>query len=343
MIIMGLMVHQSYTAETTSGCIAKTMLTELGLDGLDAAVTITDPTYCTSTFTSGRCIAEGSIKTVIETYQTEFTAYNAGFETINDMFDTFFGKIGETWDKIVAAVSTPDPKTLTWKDEMAQCVKKASDTKDKCYKSYDTIRQGFLCLVASGVGKANIKEETKKITVTTSEAALQVVPDCIDIAACICMYFKGGTEAKLDAKQTPDQVSLCTNVSKYEDCVLKGGTAASCMTVGEKKKIFPLMFSPLNNIMFPKVPDIESIKEKLGSWYESSKAKIFDWLNITKDDATTPAARILENATEVKFTFATEGFDLKVAGEKSLVPTKSIALTKIWGMVTLLVVFLKIA
>ena len=317
--------------ETTGSCLANDVLTGLGLTGATMEP-ITDPTYCTEVYaTPGRCITADTIKEYIEAKQTKFTEYNAGFVEIDDQFNTFFGNIGsslaELWAKITDSTSEK-----SWKDKMGEVTKKAEDSVNKCFMSYNQITHGASCFLSSGLAGQKAAVADKKITIDATDSVLQVVGDCIDVISAICLFWKGGDEAKVDTSQTEDQKKLCQEHQDYQKCITDGGAADSCLNE-RKEKIFELMYSYNSNKWIPDATNVKSVADKVLAWFSDAKDKIFSWFKSTDEANTsettteTTTARLLAEDYEIVFKIvASDGADIWKIGGASGVTIKGVAI-----------------
>ena len=345
-VFFALIASQLNCDGTVTGCLDKAVLAKVGMVGTDEAKKETAPKHCKALYTeSGSCVAEGDIATVIESYQTEFSTANAAFKNIADIFDTFFGNIGESlsglWDKVSGA--SAEDKKKTWKEEMAAQVKKANDTKDVCFKNFNTYQHGLSCLLSSAKAAERTTVTDALLTVKSDNTVLSLVTDCMDVMATVCMFFKGGKEAEVESKESQDQTNICAKVNEYEGCMEASGTLSSCLTAANKEAIFKMMFKPYKNALFPKVADVESYKDKVLGFFGDMKDKVFSWTKSTKDaNPDTPAARILEGTVDVTFTFAEDGQNMKKDGEDSGVEVKASSIQSVTVMIFAMACYLRI-
>jgi L-rhamnose mutarotase len=323
----------AFTEETTSTCLADAKLTEFGLTGATMEA-VESPTYCTDVYKSpGRCVTADSIKAYIEEKQNKFTEYNAGYGQIDEDYNTFFGNIGsklsELWDNI-----TNSESEKTWKDKMAEVTKAAEDNADKCFMSYNQVTHGVACFLSSGIAGQKSAVADKKVTIDATDSIQQVVTDCMDVVSAICMFFKGGEEAKLDTAQTDIQKTLCTEHNAYHECVSDGGSADSCMTSARKEALFNAIYSFTGNKWMPDPTKVKGVTDKILEWFDSAKEKVFSWFKPTEETAS--AGRLLEEGSTIEFKFTSDGQDLWVMGGNSGVERKNVSSLK-WGIVAAMV------
>lgn len=320
------------TEGATDSCVAEATLKEFGFEP-KALEVVESPTYCTDVFkTPGRCITADTIKAFIEKKETENTTAHNGFVQIDKDFNTFFGNIGSTfsdlWDKI-----TSNEAEKTWKDKMAEVTKKATDSVNKCFMSYNQVTHGVSCFLASGAAGQKTSIAAKKVTINATNSIHQVVTDCLDTLSAICLFFKGGEEAKLDTAQSADQKTLCTEHSDYQKCMIDGGNTTSCMTDARKEKIFNLMYSFTANKWMPDATKVSSVTDTIVKWFEGAKDKVFSWFKPTEGTA----ARILEEVASVEFKIVTEnGADLWAIGGKSGLEKKGVNVYA-WAIVSVMI------
>jgi hypothetical protein len=363
----------------TDSCLDSETLTKLGFTGA-ALEKVSEPTFCTDVYADpGRCITANTYEAAVNKYQDEFTTHNMGYGTLVEMFDTFFGNIGESlsnlWDKVSGG-----SEEKTWKEKMAEEVKKAQDAHDECFMGYNQVMMGVSCLLTSGKAKqlAEVNGETIKITAT--KTMLDVVETCMPVISAVCLYFKGGEEATdLTTPQTDDQKALCALHNTYEKCKSDGGNDTTCLDDSVRESFFEKMYQPYKNIWFPKVADVQGVTDKLLAWFDSAKDKVFSWFGSTKDSTTenstdsnstndntttntndntttntndntttntndntttnTDSTRILESTMTINFKIDTEGADLWAMGSKSGVTRKFTEIFS-FGIMSMLVGFL---
>jgi len=344
---------------TTDSCLDSDTLTKLGFTSATLEK-VSEPSFCTDVYADpGRCITADTYETVVNKYQDEFTTHNMGYGTLVEMFDTFFGNIGESlsnlWDKVTGSTEEP-----TWKEKMAEEVKKAQDAHDDCFMGYNQVMMGVSCLLTSGKATqlAEVNGETIKITATKS--MLDIVETCMPVISAVCLYFKGGEEATdLTTPQTDEQKKLCEHHNTYEKCKKDGGNDTTCLDDSVREKFFEQMFQPYKNIWFPKVADVEGVTDKLLAWFEGAKDKVFSWFDKTEETSTdsssstdtssntdssttntdTSSARILESTVTINFKIDTAGADLWAMGSKSGVTRKFTEIFS-FGIMSMLVGFL---
>lgn len=323
---------------TVASCLSKDTLGKLGFTAADSIEKVSSPTYCTDVYADpGRCIAADTIKAYIEKKQDEFTAWNAGYVKLTEMFDTFFGNIGETLSKIWASI-TNEKKEKTWKEQMADLVKKSKETHDKCFKTHNQIMHGLSCMLSSAKAGQLLKVETSELEVNVSKTSLQVVVDCMPVIAAICMYYKGGEDAKLDIPQTDTQKEVCVKHQEYEKCMSgDSGTETTCLDDSKKEEIFKKMYNPYSNEWMPSVTDVEKFSDKMLEWLKNAKNTVFSWFK--SSDSTT--ARILESTMKVKFKISESGYDCYGSGTKSGVPVKGIRLYSLGIVASLIALIIR--
>ena len=336
-----MLISWSMSEEAAASCLEKAVLEKIGFTAADAIEKVTDPTYCTDVYADpGRCITADSIKTFIDAKQTLFSESNSGYGQLVEMFDTFFGNIGESlsnlWDKITDSTSEK-----TWKDKMAEEVKKAQDAHDTCFKTHNQIMHGISCMLSSGVAGQKATVSGDVIKIKSGKAALQLVSDCMPVVAAICMFYKGGEEAKLEVPQTDMQKKLCEEHKKYEECMSKdGGTATTCLDEAAKKKFFPELYAPFKNIWMPKVEDVKGVTDKMLEWLGNTKDKVFSWFKSTDEE--TASGRMLEGTITLEYEFEDDGYDIYAAGAKSGVEVKGVKIYSLGIIVSLIGLFLQL-
>jgi hypothetical protein len=330
----------AWAEETTSSCLSADTLTALGFTSATLEK-VTDPTYCTDVYADpGRCITADTYATVVNKYQDEFTEHNAGYGKLVEMFDTFFGNIGESlsnlWDKVTGSTEEP-----TWKEKMAEEIKKAQDAHDNCFMGYNQVMMGVSCLVTSGVASQHTEVNGNNLKVTATKTMLDIVETCMPVISAVCLYFKGGEEATdLTTPQTDEQKALCAEYNTYEKCKKDGGNDTSCLDDSVREKFLGNMFAPYKNIWFPKVADVEGVTDKLLAWFESTKDKVFSWFKSDETTNTeTTTARVLASEVNVSFKIDAAGADLWAMGGKSGVTRKSTNILA-WGIVSFFIGFL---
>lgn len=327
--------------ETAASCLEKANLEKLKTTAKDAIEKLTAPSYCTSVFKDpGTCVDEATVETAINYFQDKFTEYNAGYKKLVDMFDTFFGNIGsslsELWDKI-----TDKESEKTWKDKMAEEVKKAQDAHDKCFMSYNKISHGTICVLASGVAGQKATVDGNKIKLKATNSALQVVSDCLGVIAANCLFFKGGKEAELDTAQTDNQKSLCDKFSEYEKCISDGGNDTTCLDEDKKQKFFKHLYSLNTNSWMPDVTKVDSITDKMLEWFSNTKDKVFSWFKST-DEANTTTSRILAEELTIEIEIDSTGADLWTIGGESGVTIKGIRIHQWLSLTIIMGLFIKL-
>lgn len=334
----------AFAEEGTDSCLAKATLESLGFTGPGTVTKVDSPTYCTDLYADpGRCIDADNIKTVIEMYQNEFTTHNGGYGELASIFDTFFGNIGESitalWSNVTG--SDDENKEKTWKAKMAEEISNAKDAHDKCFKTYNQLTHGLSCLVSSGaaVQKTSLSGET--LTVSITESSLQLVTDCMPVVSAVCMYYKGGEEAKLAIPQSDDQTALCTEHNTYVKCLSDGGNDSSCLTVDVKKKFFGYIYSPYKNKWLPSVQEVKDTTDKILEWFTSVKDKVFSWFKDTEETSTetNSETRLLESTMTLVFNFDSAGADLYAHGGKSGIEPKGINIHH-FGILSIMIAFL---
>ena len=338
-------------ATAAASCLDTTVLTNLGLFNVagaesdDTSLT-SEHQFCKTLYTaSGRCVTNDTIKTAIGVYQTEFSVTNKAFKNIADIFDTFFGNIGESlsalWTK-VSGKSDDEQNKKTWKEEMAAKVKKANETKDQCFKNFNLYQHGLSCLLSSGKAVDRTSVTESQVTVTSDKTVLSLVTECMDVMATICMFFKGGDEAEVESKETDEQKAICQKVNTYEGCMEASGTETSCLSDSDKESIFNMMFKPYKNALFPKVADVESYKDKVLSFFGNVKDKVFSWTKSTDEtNPETPPARILSESMDVTFTFVADGQNLKKEGEDSGIEVQASSIKSVTVMILAMACYLR--
>lgn len=333
------MAEVSGEVEVTVGasCLTKETLEKLGFTAADSIEKVSSPTYCTDVYADpGRCITADTIKTYIEKKQDEFTVSNSGYAQLVKMFDTFFGNIGEALSDFWAKI-TDNQEPKTWKERMSAQIKKAQDVHDTCFKTYNQITHGVSCLLSSGKALQETTVSSDKVTIKANNSALDLVPNCMEVVGAICLYFKGGEEAKVDTKQTDDQKMLCEEHATYEKCKSEGKNDETCLTTDIKKKFFNYMYAPLANKWFPKVTDIESVTDKMLEWFKNAKDTVFSWFKSDGDSS----ERILESAMSIEFDFSDSGYDTYQGGSKSGVEVKDAKLFSLGSLVLIIGLYLQ--
>ena len=329
-----LMIY-TLSQETTTGCLSADNLKKIGFTTIkETAEKIESPTYCKDVFAEqGACVAEEEVKAVVESQQDKFTNFNQSVASIFDTFDSFFGAIGESLSNLYDSVTGSDEKKEpTWKEQMVKSVKKAKETSNECYIFYNTLQHGTTCLVASGLAKQYVTETDATWKLTSNPNALELVSKCMDVSSTVCLFFKGGAEANLTSAQSDNQKALCEKINEYEGCIQEGGTDTVCLTDAKKEEIFKLMYNPYGNKWLPSVADIESMKEKIVSFFESVKDKIFSWTKNTEEanqnTESNSTARMLQeessstSSVETEYSFNAEGYDYKKGGDNSGIEKK---------------------
>lgn len=324
--------------DATSSCLEKATLEKLGFTAADVEK-VSSPTYCTDVYADpGRCIAADTIKTFIDGKQDQFSTYNSGYGKLTEMFDTFFGNIGESLSNIWSSI-TDSKKDKSWKEQMAEAVSKAKENHDKCFKTHNQIMHGVSCLLSSAAASQKVTVDGSTLTIKISESALQVVSDCMTVVSAICMYYRGGEEAKLDIPQSDEQKALCEQHQVYEKCLADGGTETTCLDNDKKKPFFEKLYAPYKNMWMPAVTDIEKFTDKMSEWFSNAKDTVFSWF---KSDDSSSASRILESDMTIKFTVEEGGHDCYGGGEKSGVEVKGIKLFSAGIVVSLISLILRI-
>lgn len=334
----------AYSQDATDTCLAETNLTDFGFTAATMEA-VESPTYCTDVYNSpGRCITADTIKAIIEKKQTNATTYNEGYLQIDKDYNTFFGNIGakitELWNDVLKKEGEK-----TWKDQMAEVTKNAEDNADKCFKTYNQISHGVACFLSSGSAGQGTTVSGKTVTIKATDSIQQVVDDCMNIVSTICMFFKGGEEAKLDTAQTDSQKALCTEHNNYKQCLSEGGNETSCMTTARKEALFNEIYSFTSNKWMPDPTKVQGVTDKILEWFDGAKEKVFSWFKPTEetstDTSTETTTRILEETATVEFSFSAEGKDLWTIGGKSGVIIISVSNLK-WGIIaTLIAMFLR--
>ena len=280
---------------------------------------------------------------MVNKYQDEFTTHNAGYGTLVEMFDTFFGNIGESlsnlWDKVTGSTDEP-----TWKEKMAEEVQKAQDAHDDCFMGYNQVMMGVSCLLTSGVASQHATVNGNSIKINATKTMLDIVGTCMPVISAVCLYFKGGEEATdLTTPQTDEQKALCAEHNTYEKCKKDGGNDTSCLDDSIREKFLTNMFAPYKNVWFPKVADVEGVTDKLLAWFDTTKDKVFSWFKsdetTTETNTENTASRVLESTVVVTFKIETTGADLWAMGGKSGVTRKSTNILK-FGLVSFFIGFL---
>jgi hypothetical protein len=343
----------------TDSCLDSETLTKIGFTSATLEK-VSEPSFCTDVYADpGRCITADTYEAAVNKYQDEFTGHNMGYGTLVEMFDTFFGNIGESlsnlWDKVTGNTEEP-----TWKEKMAEEVKKAQDAHDDCFMGYNQVMMGVSCLLTSGKAKQFAEVTGENIKVTATKSMLDIVETCMPVISAVCLYFKGGEEATdLTTPQTDDQKALCALHNTYEKCKSDGGNDTTCLDDSVRESFFDKMYQPYQNIWFPKVADVEGVTDKLLAWFESAKDKVFSWFKSTDDanssttetntetnnetnnetNTDTTTTRILESTVKVNFKIDTAGADLWAMGSKSGVTRKFTEIFS-FGIMSMLVGFL---
>jgi L-rhamnose mutarotase len=330
-------VEVQVNVDLTSTCLSDSTLTDFGFTAASMEA-IDSPSYCTDVYKSpGRCITADSIKAYIEAKQNEFSEHNAAYVQIDDYYNTFFGNIGAKLSELWANITNTKTEK-TWKDQMVEVTKNAEDTADKCFKSFNQVTHGVSCFLSSGIAAQKSSVSDKKVTIDATDSIQQVVTDCMDVVSAICMFFKGGEEAKLEIEQSDIQKTLCNEHNEYKKCVSEGGSADSCMTTERKEAMFNAIYSFSGNKWMPKPSVVQGISDKIIEWFDGAKEKVFSWFKPTEVDASASAStrRILEEKYSVEFNFKSDGQDLWVMGGNSGVERKNVMSLK-WGIVAAMV------
>ena len=203
------------------------------------------------------------------------------------------------------------------------------------------MRQGTMCLISSGLAKSNISEALNNITIKTNKSIFEVVTDCVDVLTCLCMFYKGETDYNTGKSQTLYSQNLCLNVHLIENCILEEGKIEDCLEDPIKRNIFDFIFFPFKNKLFPKKSDVESIKDKLVSWFVINKYLAYKNLTLPN-----PGKIITfvpdQDSVNIKFNFETEGPDIKILGENSGVENEYVLFIKITNFVAFFIIFLRI-